>query len=519
MWKGYISHFAAQNVAHGWLPYEDNGDDVEPPYAPHCSSREFAPCIMCGFSNATVQFLHWPVDADESHLCPNRDAANATAAVSSSLPSGQVVTAKWSEFTLTSPTAYAYFKEMTHDNGCGSTHTNILLPIRPEDVSTIVNQNIYDGTSMKNAGLKASKLDYRHLAYSTIGSFSVPLIPHSAYLGDGKCGYLGPQCQTIFQDYQPGILYKFYPGALRSVDPAWSDCENQQFVAWDPPIVLKPSSGDLPKVTLPRFPIPLASPTSMFDRIPLHLLPLQATASVNPRPGAIIPGPFAMETDPGQYLRPSGGSEPARDNKPGVLVSKISLFTVMASAAGGHAGLIETIAPEGVRGSNQYRPANDAKPAILGSSPQNSQPQDAFADNPSPGNRHPKANALQNEAVFIHSSKTYTAKQLSPGTFVLDGSTFSAGGSALPIGGAFVSAIGEGVVVQSSSAPFLSLDSNDSAKDDSEEEKTRGLIGDIVSAKTKAKKNAAANAMNILDLQFLFGRLLSLHMIIFFLYL
>jgi hypothetical protein len=58
----------------------------------------------------------------------------------------------------------------------------------------------------------------------------------------------------------------------------------------------------------------------------------------------------------------------------------------------------------------------------------------------------------QQEVVFTQVSKTYTAKQLSAGVFVLDGSTVSAGGSPITINGAIVSGIDSRLVIQTDSA-------------------------------------------------------------------
>jgi hypothetical protein len=500
LWDEFTSWNTIQNMGRGYL--EDNTPQPTgaEPHLPFCSTDQSGTCWTCGFSEATVNFLHWAAYTDESHLCANHDANNTYVVVPSGTPA-QIMTARWKEFTLTSPTAYAYFPTMKHDFGCGAIHTNILLPVRPDDVSTLIMRPIASSPGVFEP-MEASKLDYRHLAYTKIGSLSVPLVPHSAYFGDEKCGYLGDECKTVYHDYQPGILYRAYPGALRSIDPAWKACSNQQFAAFDPPIVLTPMPLELPKVTMPRI---AASPTVVVEPLPLHTLLQQNAVGNDPRPGATQEGPYAAQTDQAAPMRLSGSTKVAPNAEPGVMVSKISVLTVFASLA-----TIQGSGPDGTIAKHDAHHGASAVSAMGsklpkdGLSPHGSVVGNSFQGDTAPAQSSPEGSSpkkdskrQQKEAIFTQSGKAHTAHQLVPGTFVVEGSTISAGGAPITIDGAIVSAIDSGLVLQSaalgshSGSSFSSFDGVGGKLED-EEEYTKGPLG---AATTKGKKSGAMLAV------------------------
>jgi hypothetical protein len=204
---------------------------------PRCSNDT---CMNCSFGDETVQFIQWHVEADESHLCGNSTTKVEARSIGPSLKR----TAHWGTHTLTSPTVYAFHTSMRMGS-CGSEHTDILVPLNPTEVSTMLFRS---STDLRPWG---SVIDYRHLAYKTIGSLSYPMIPQSAYCGDDVNMALD-ECNTIYHDYRPVIVFSIAPEALSSIDPAWKYCENTQFAAYDPPIVLE---GTV--VALPTFPAPI----------------------------------------------------------------------------------------------------------------------------------------------------------------------------------------------------------------------------------------------------------------------
>jgi hypothetical protein len=431
LWDEYLSWQTALNVGRGWFDgdmTEIMNETAPRPYQPYCLRDQLRGCGYCGFSNATVEFIHFAEDADESHLCP---AGTATGRPVSSFKPEHVMTARWRGFTLTSPTAYAFYSTMQHDVGCGSNHAKIMLPVIPEEVSTL-KQRVWSDNTSTYMTVESFKLDYRHLAYTIIDSFSVPLVPHSAYLEDEKCRFLGDECKTIYDDFQPLIVYKIYPGALRSVDPAWKYCSHQQFIAYDPPIVLKPTAMVLAKPTIH----PIAVATTDL-RHPFPDLPPGIANDGLARPGIAQVGPYAKQTDPPPPMVSFGSSNTQQADLPGLIVSKISLLTVYASAAEARVGSGETMALGDVPSRSQNRHSNGVQTSKQGSSPPDASPD---------------INFQQREAIFTRSGQAYTAKQLSgaPGRFVLDGSTLSAGGSALTVDGAVVNAFNGGLVIQTS---------------------------------------------------------------------
>jgi hypothetical protein len=497
LWEEFLTAAAAERIGKGYLDSDSDSysENVTLPYAPECSRDEYWSCQRCGFSAATAKFLHWPVIANESHLCPNQ-VANNTRVAESSFPSAQIMTAHWKNFTLTSPTAYAYFSTLKHDGKCGSTYTNILLPVLRDDVSTLVMVTTIDAENSD-----VGKLDYRHLAYKTIGSHRVPLVPHSAYVGDEKCLYMSDGCKTVYDDYQPGILYRVYPGELRSIDPAWKHCSHQQFAAFDPPIALTPMPVELPKVTLP---IIAAFPTVLMEPLPFHSFPPQTAADADPKPGATQEGPYAMQTEQAQPMHLVGSPRPVPHTEPGVVVSRVSVFTVLATL-----GAVRGSESHGTLAKNDAHRRSSADSVGQsqhfkgGSLPGGSALEDALPNMIpaplSPGDSSPKAGSKPTgrEAVFTQSGRTHTAQQLSPGTFVVDGSMISAGGAPITMNGAIVSAIDSGVVVQKNAIPDDGSNPSTIISDGerwSDNGNTQMGTGTATSGKGKGKKSGAIRA-------------------------
>lgn len=128
-----------------------------------------------------------------------------------------------------------------------------------------------------------SVVDYRHFAFTTIGSYRVPLVPLSAYQIDAK--QCGSGCQTVYHDFQPAIINDFFPGVLRSVDPAWEYCSNLRFADLDHPIALSPTLMDVRAPTL-----------TAIHLSPTLLAPSPSARNLSLLPGAAQPKTFAVET-------------------------------------------------------------------------------------------------------------------------------------------------------------------------------------------------------------------------------
>jgi hypothetical protein len=516
LWGEFLDWKNAGRMDSGYL---DAGPDPNgAPYYPYCSRSSYDSCPECYFGESSVKLIYWAVGADETDLCPvdKRPKSKRT-----TTKLNQVGTALWGSFTLTSPTVYAYFSTLRHDLGCGSVHTDIMLPILSMDVSTLADE-VFAKRSLTSASSgynQASKLDFKRLAFKTIGSLSYPLVPHSAYIHDGKalsCPGLGNECKTIYHDYQPAIFFRVHPEALRSIDPEWKYCSNQQFGAWDPPIALTVAT-ELPKVVLPKMSF-FFTKTTAIDPLGAEALATQVVENFGPRPGATEVRPYAMQTSAAQQIREGWSSNERPNGGPGVIVSKVSLYTVFASSVGGgHDSSSKKTVVGNLQGDNQYNSPDNGEPARVGQL--NGNPSPLGISIPSQGAISTGRNQKQSEAIFTHSSRTYTAKQLSPGTFVLQGSTFSNGGSPITIHGAVISAFGEGVVVQNSAGSEVSGASSTmrgGSEMGDDVDKVGGTVdgggeevfGSVPTTKGKGKKSGAIRSTNSPELLQLIGMVL-----------
>jgi hypothetical protein len=280
---------------------EENWPSFElDPKNPQCSGSEKDACLRCVFYSETVKLLYWNVDdADELFLCK---ASNITFAQEnttklqeestkpkekSSIPS-RVMTAKWSTFTLTSPTVYAFYTTLKDENGCGSLHSNVLVPVDPAEVSTMVHRGQH------YQGPFVSRVDWRHFAYKSSGSFSYPLVPRSAYCGDNiRTGGESP-CGTIYHDYSPGLDFRIAANVLGRIDPAWRYCNNGQQMAFDPPIALSPTEM-LAKPSLPALRPANGASDALFPAA-TQVGPFPQVTSP-PRQSDTTPDPAAREGD------------------------------------------------------------------------------------------------------------------------------------------------------------------------------------------------------------------------------
>ncbi|KAF2424383.1 hypothetical protein EJ08DRAFT_737089 [Tothia fuscella] len=390
---------------------------------PHCSGSGSGACLVCGFHNETVQLLYWPMEADESHLCSKSSMMSSHFTPTSS----QIMIASWKHFTLTSPTIYAYYTQMAEEGGCGSFHTDILVPIDPTEVSTMVYRSDSDPAPF------VSRVDWRHFAYQTSGSYSWPLVPRSAYCGDQRQIYFDEKdpCNIIYHDWTPGLDIRLAPSVLGRIDPAWRYCRNYQQMAFDPPVALKPVAF----LTTPV--LALATGLNSLQYPPATQAGPFPTATALPKQSDGIADP-AADTDPTASTDPPNFS-PASVNDPKVYVSKISLLTIYATKAA-------------MRTENE-NPAS-------GSAGDKHQPTD-------PGYKPlPVGQGLGEEAVFAISGQRYTAQVLRSGDgFVVDGTTIAVGGDPVTLNGVSVTAIKGGIVIDAghnNGRTGLSGDSNES---------------------------------------------------------
>jgi hypothetical protein len=395
--------------------------DTEPDsQRPNCPSSNDGTCLICGFHNETVQMLYWNVEVDESLLCKPHNFTKTTSSASSS----SLVTAIWKSFTLTSPTVYGFYTMMRDELGCGSPHTDVMVPIDPLEVSTMVFRSDTDTLPF------VSRVNFQHLAYKTHGSLSYPLVPRSAYCADHRQILLTDPCNTIYHDYRPGVVFRIAPEVLRSIDPAWKYCRSSQFMAFDPPIILRPAE------TVSELP--------------------QASIRPSPASTATLP-PFPEPTQAEQYPQVTSAPQVSEDrpliipnDPPIVTVSFISLITSYAPQIG-MGGLLNSAGglDSGIGGS-RFEP-ND-----IGYLQSSSFPIDNIGS--------------QRRIVFSVLGQTLTAERISSNAFQVGGSMVIIGQNPITLNGVAISAFSGGVVASadtgriSGSAPQGSVSINDETK-------------------------------------------------------
>jgi len=339
------------------------------------------------------------------------------------------MTARWSGYTLTSPTPYVYYATLGHGQ-CGSVHTNVLLPIFKDKV----------GTSVFRDRLVVESLDCRHLAYTTIGSYSVPLVPLSRYFDEKLCELSDEGYNTVSDNWSFSVFFTPYPEALVAVDSAWKYCTAEKFMAYDPPIFLTPTIME----SVQLHPI-----TASIRTVPSYYAPSSTASDAPAREGVVHTFAPATPTNKDILSTPSNViSTPPKDEFRATM-SNISIITIIAS-------------PMDVRHHPSGRISYEDGP--LHGFPWNFEPGDSLTqkggslqENVSPlQDFPPSGQSIYRVAVFVISGQTYTATQspFAPGTFALNGTTFSLGGSAITINSAEVSAVGAGFIVQATDLAF-----------------------------------------------------------------
>jgi hypothetical protein len=463
--RGNLSHFEPDNVFDHPMPE---------PHSPGCSNRHV--CATCEFYGHAVNFLHWEDVADDSNLCPGK--ASSTRSMISRTQN-QVMTARWRGFTLTSPTPYVFYSTIGND-ACGSIHNNILLPIIAESISTFVSLD-----TAVNVRLK--KVDWRDFGYKTIGSYRVPMVPLSKYMAESNCVWTNDNCTVVYDDWHPVIYFTPEPTALLSVDPAWKYCTSQMFMAQDPVIVLRPIAvmelAHLHPITASN-----NRDSSPFPNDPLKKPP----GDIQPTPGATQMAPYASQTQQDEFVpRPSPTVLSANDDSR-VIVSRISIFTVIAGPVGTDIGYGAKVTDgTGAMSAATQRIKSEQLQYGKGDTSQQ------IADH---GMLPLVETPYHREAIFAISGQTYTASQvaLSPGAFALNSTIFSAGGPPITITGVIVSAIASGIVIQSVDLVTSAIARTTSASETRVEtyENYRNVDAGETSTRVTKKKSGCERGMN-----------------------
>jgi hypothetical protein len=369
--------------------------------APGCYSKGLTPKFECKFGHK-MQIVHWPIEVKEQELCERRPDTyspfdplgpeqNGTRRTS-----GKWRTVTWSGATFTEPTIYAFYHTMAHNKGLGGVYTNVAIELRPEDINLAYGWErvSYDYPWGWKYSIQA--LDMSDFGYVTAGNYSYPAVLAKSYANQLKCkpgwefygssmATCGGPSLTIYQDWQPRMVFMMEKSRLAKIDPAWKYCGHGHHGAWDPPVVLS-------------------------------VIQTEATATSFPGESGLAPVTMPMKASPGSALGQT-------------------LATATNSRHGPKTIFTRPTAPPNWNREPEL-------PQIWNESPRSSPKWDMESADRPPVD-HP-------EAVFAADDRTFTATQLGLGTFEMQGTIFTVGGSAITVGPLIISALDSGIVVDGS---------------------------------------------------------------------
>ncbi|KAK0260045.1 hypothetical protein B0A54_09532 [Friedmanniomyces endolithicus] len=177
-------------------------------------------CGRCTLNGGTVELYYWPSSVTLSN---NRPTITGSIADS---PHSTVLNGT----TLYSPSVYISFKTAYATNSChrvGRAHTGTMLALRPQDVST----QIHVGGPVYQSGANR----YGAMNYADLTG----LPPANVYESQPSCLMFG--CATIYpSSYFPTLVVPFQ---MRSLDPAWEECDVGLDGLYDPPVALTPQTA------------------------------------------------------------------------------------------------------------------------------------------------------------------------------------------------------------------------------------------------------------------------------------
>lgn len=153
-------------------------------------------CGKCSIHGGSVELYYWP-------------PATSTQAPASLITGRSTVLTEG--VTLYSPTVYISLSTVYADNSCtqiGQNHTGTLLAMNPTDVST----QVHLGGKVAQSGANS----YAMVNYADLAG----LTPVTEYENQPSCIMFG--CSTILPSFNPTLVV---PLALRTLDPAWADCQ------------------------------------------------------------------------------------------------------------------------------------------------------------------------------------------------------------------------------------------------------------------------------------------------------
>lgn len=163
-----------------------------------------------------MQLYYWPTGTSTG-TGNNAVATNSVNGTMTSPPRTAVIDG----VTMVSPSVYISMQTVGVGDWCGTLPgnniSNLLLPMRPQDVSTMF--GTHTGSILSN-GEKPWQADQaRQINYADLEG----PVPASIYEASPECVLQG--CVNIYNDYYHPILA--VPPKLRALNPAWANCDLQ----------------------------------------------------------------------------------------------------------------------------------------------------------------------------------------------------------------------------------------------------------------------------------------------------
>ena len=182
-------------------------------------------CASCTISAEGVQLTYWPPQVIGGPCDANRTYVTATP-TRPGYPNSKVI----GNMTYVSPTVYLGFTYVAAPDGkagyCGGVISTTVIPMAPEDVSSVRFQEISNCTTCHDG---PETYTIEGLYSVNYADFAGP-VNAAAYRGQPGCVLGG--CETITEaSYSPFLSV---PQQLKSMESIWSDCVLFVDGVWDP---------------------------------------------------------------------------------------------------------------------------------------------------------------------------------------------------------------------------------------------------------------------------------------------
>ncbi|KAF2758628.1 hypothetical protein EJ05DRAFT_359820 [Pseudovirgaria hyperparasitica] len=266
------------------------------------SCSHTAKCTIAAYD---VELIYFAPPATSRDLCATTDPLfNRKIVTHYSHPHESVVLNE--TITLWSDSAYVKYRSISAGRPCqggqvGATHEGSIVAIPSSDISSMCGWQWTTATGSLPVRITLGVTPYPFNFGDLVGS-----VPQSAYQCMPECNpWLGTNdCDTIIPSlYSPRLAV---PRQVRSIDPAWAECELDWDGSRDPPTAV----GSAQVVADPTSVEPTASPPPQTGVAPSRLA--QNTSPTTPEP---VNG--SKPSDPGSNptkVGPGSGADPSQDD-------------------------------------------------------------------------------------------------------------------------------------------------------------------------------------------------------------